>query len=315
MEIFMNGKMQEVTKAKPHEIAEVLEDGVNVFIYGPSGYGKTSIVIEYAEKVHKKLKIVNIAQKLAEAIGGIPYATAEGFYKELLSEELKDVIECDGEDWIIFFDEMNQGSQEVLNTLYGICHPNGKMRYWAGHSISKAQIVAAGNLDDGTDGTVYLNPIPTPLHERFFVFEMIPDAKDTTKYLKEKWKNIPGVLRYIEAMLDAKINPRNIDTCLDIIAYKKSGLLLQAKLGEAVTAKIKEIEKSIDKNEKIKSMDPAAKLKGAKKLYEQYKENGQVVWGVVTITEEEDLLAMLKTEAGLNDEEVASVVKSYKKEG
>ena len=215
----INGK--DVIQIKASEFKELLKDKVNLLVYGQSGLGKTSIVKSYAKDNDLKLKIINLATKLPEAIGGIPYVTDKEYYRELLSIELKEVFDDDGEGWVIFFDEINQGSPEVFNTLYGICYPMGEDRVWAGHSLSKAQIVACGNLSDGSDGTVYLNDLPTPLHNRFFVYELTPNKKDTTDYLKAKWKNIPQVAKYIKVMLDNNISPRDIDLCLDILAYDK----------------------------------------------------------------------------------------------
>ena len=295
----INGK--DVVKIKISEMKELLKEGVNLLIYGESGLGKTKTVKDYAKENGLKLKIINLATKLPEAIGGIPYVTEKDYYKELLSIELKEVFDDDGEGWIIFFDEINQGTPEIFNTLYGICYPMGEDRQWCGHSLSKAQIVACGNLADGTDGVTYLNELPTPLHNRFFVYELIPNRKDTTEYLKKKWKNIPQVAKYIKTMLDANISPRDIDLCLDILAYEKNGLLLQAKLGSALTAKIFDIQKG------IKNLDPAELIKNARKVYEQFKEDGEVMFGAETVSTEEELKS--KFEEFLSEEEIAGIMK------
>lgn len=296
----INGK--DVIQIKASEFKELLKDKVNLLVYGQSGLGKTSIVRNYAKENDLKLKIVNLATKLPEAIGGIPYVTEKDYYKELLSIELKEVFDDDGDGWVIFFDEINQGSPEVFNTLYGICYPMGEDRVWAGHSLSKAQIVACGNLADGSDGTVYLNDLPTPLHNRFFVYELIPNKKDTTDYLKAKWKNIPQVAKYIKTMLDNNISPRDIDLCLDILAYEKNGLLLQAKLGTALTTKIFDLQKG------IKNLDPAEIIKNSRKVYEQFKEDGEVMWAGETVTTEDELRSKFE-DLGLSDEEIAGIMK------
>lgn len=296
----INGK--DVIQVKISEMKELLKEGVNLLFYGKSGLGKTKAVKDYAKENGLKLKIINLATKLPEAVGGIPYVTEKDYYKELLSIELKEVFDDDGEGWVIFFDEINQGSPEVFNTLYGICYPMGEDRNWCGHSLTKAQIVACGNLADGTDGTVYLNDLPTPLHNRFFVYELIPSKKDTTEYLKKKWKNIPQVTKYIKTMLDNEISPRDIDLCLDILAYEKNGLLLQAKLGSALTAKILDIQKG------VKNLDPAERLKNCREIYRIFKEEGEVLWAGETVSTEEELISKFD-EIGLSEEEIAGIVK------
>ena len=296
----INGK--DVIQVKISEMKELLKEGVNLLFYGKSGLGKTKAVKDYAKENDLKLKIINLATKLPEAVGGIPYVTEKDYYKELLSIELKEVFDDDGEGWVIFFDEINQGSPEVFNTLYGICYPMGEDRNWCGHSLTKAQIVACGNLADGTDGTVYLNDLPTPLHNRFFVYELIPSKKDTTEYLKKKWKNIPQVGKYIKVMLDNEISPRDIDLCLDILAYEKNGLLLQAKLGSALTAKILDIQKG------VKNLDPAERFKNCREIYRIFKEEGEVLWAGETVSTEEELISKFD-EIGLSEEEIAGIVK------
>lgn len=301
MRIIIDGHESEVTRIKQSEFYEILKDKVNVFLFGKSGWGKSQIVKRYCEDFGLKLKTISIASKLPEAIGGIPYATKDGYYKELLSEELQEVFESDGEGWVIFFDEMNQGLPEVFNTLYGVCYPMGEDRNWCGHSLAKAQIVACANLSDGTDGVTYLNDLPTPLLNRFFVYELQCSKIDAKNYLKKKYRNIPQVVKYIDVMLDADKSPRTVDLCLDVIQYEKSGLLLQAKLGTALTAKVLDIQK------KVKSADPAKTLKLCKQSYEIFKEDGIVQWAGDEIETEDELLD--KFSEILSEEEIASIVK------
>lgn len=283
-----------------------LETGRNMAVFGPSGYGKTATVEEYAKDVGKQLLYWDMAGKLPEATGGIPGAVltkdgTTGYYRLLLDEELKDFFDCEGEGYILFFDEINQGSPEALNTLYSITHPNPEMRRWCGHRLSKCQIVACGNLSDGTDGTVYLTDLPTPLLNRFFCFKLKPNKKDATDYLKKKYKNIPQVGKYIKVMLDNNIAPRDVDLALDILQYDHDGMFLEAKLGTALTAKIYDLQKG------IKNLDPAELLKNARKVYEQFMEDGEVMFGAETITTEDELKS--KFTEFLSDEEIAGIFK------
>ena len=193
----------------------------------------------------------------------------------------------------------------MLNALYGICHPDPKERNWAGHSLAKAQIVAAGNLDDGSDGTTYLTPLPTPLLNRFFVCELKPSREDTFKYLQDKWKNIPEVKKYLEPMLDAEIPPRDIEQILDLIAYHDAnGKLMEMKLGSALARELLDIKAH------IVVLDPAEKLKRATRLFKKYRNAGNYLeWTDCTITTDEEMTAMLKRDAGLTEEEIASIIK------
>jgi hypothetical protein len=249
---------------------------------------------------------MDMAGQLPESIAGIPAVimvkdATTGYYRRMLDVELQEFLECEGEGWILFFDEINQGSQEGLNTLYSITHPNPDMRRWAGHRIGKCQIVACGNLSDGRDGTVYLTELPTPLLNRFFVFELTPSKKDATDVLKAKYKNIPQVAKYIKVMLDNNIAPRDIDLALGILHYEHDGMFLEAKLGPALAAKIYDIQKG------IKNLDPAELLKNARKVYEQFLEDGEVMFGAETISTEAELKS--KFEEFLSAEEIAGIIK------
>lgn len=280
----------------------------NMLVLGKSGYGKTATVEEYAEENGLKIAYCDMAGQLPESVAGIPCVYTKEkdglggvYYRRMLDIELKEFLECEGEGWLLFFDEINQGSPESLNTLYSITHPNPSMRRWAGHRIGKCQIVACGNLSDGTDGTVYLTDLPTPLLNRFFCFKLKPNKKDATDYLKNKYKNIPQVTKYIKVMLDNNIAPRDIDLALDVLQYDHDGMFLESKLGTALTAKIYDIQKG------IKSLDPAELLKNAKTIYDQFVEYGEVLFGAETITTEAELKS--KFSDFLTEEEIAGIFK------
>ena len=280
----------------------------NMLVLGKSGYGKTATVEEYAEENGLKIAYVDMAGQLPESVAGIPCVYTKEkdglggvYYRRMLDIELKEFLECEGEGWLLFFDEINQGSPESLNTLYSITHPNPSMRRWAGHRIGKCQIVACGNLSDGSDGTVYLTDLPTPLLNRFFCFKLKPNKKDATDYLKNKYKNIPQVTKYIKVMLDNGIAPRDVDLALDVLQYDHDGMFLESKLGTALTAKIYDIQKG------IKNLDPAELLKNAKTIYDQFVEYGEVLFGAETITTEAELKA--KFSDFLTEEEIAGIFK------
>ena len=295
----LNGR--EVTKITQKEYKENLTvKENNMLIFGKSGIGKTAIVKEFAEENGLKLLDYDLAGRLPEEVAGIPAVNGD-YYTRTLDKELEDFFKAEGEGYILLFDEINQGSPDTLNTLYRITHPNPEMRVWAGHKIGKCQVVACGNMSDGTDGTVYLTDLPTPLINRFYVFELVADKKDTTNYLKNKYKNIPQVAKYIRVMLDNNISPRDIDEVLKNLQYDYSSRFIEAKVGSALATKLLDIQKG------IKNLDPAELIKNARKVYEQFKEDGEVMFGAETVTTESELKA--KFEEFLSEEEIAGIMK------
>jgi hypothetical protein len=290
----------EYVKITPSQFKKGLESKRNMMVFGKSGIGKTATVYEFAEENGLKVVDYDLAGRLPEEVSGIP-AVTEDFYRRTLDQDLEEMFEAKGEGYILLFDEVNQGSPDTLNTLYRITHPNPAMRKWAGHDISKCQIVACGNLSDGTDGTVYLTDLPTPLLNRFFVFQLQSSDKETTNYLKAKYKNIPQVAKYIKVLVDSNISPRDIDLALDILQYDYDAMFLESKLGAALTAKLYDIQKN------VRNLDPAELLKNARKVYEQFIEDGEVMFGAETITTEAELKD--KFSEFLSEEEIAGIIK------
>ena len=308
MELMIADKMRAVETITPSQYKNLLKDGgnrMNIFAYGKSGIGKSAIVEEYGEENGLKTIVFSLATEMPEAMGGIPHAKevekAVEYFTRLLDERLAPLFKTKGKGYILFFDEMNQALPEVLNACYSICHPDPKKRNWCGHSLEFAQIVGAGNLSTGEDGTVYLNDIPTPLHNRFHIFELKSNKKDTKDYLKKKWKNIPQVAKYIDVLLDEDIPPRDIDGILEVIAYEMDGLWISSKIGSALTAKLYDIQK------KVKSVDPAKALKACRETYEAFKENGRVLWAGDYIEDEKELLDEFSNI--LSEEEIKAIVK------
>lgn len=321
METVIAGKMRKVTCISASELEnEVLPSGDNVFIYGTSGQGKSQIIKGYARKHDMDLVVLNLALEVPETVGGIPKErilkgdlTAEEkgkvvhYFIKLLNEKLEPLLQNNGRKKLLFLDEMNQALEEVFNCLYSVVDdedPN-----WAGYPLYDVQVVGAGNKTDGSDHTVYLHEPPTPLMNRFTIFELVPNKKDTKNYLTKKWKNIPQVGRYIDIMLEDDIPPRDIEHILKAIAFKKSPLMMKAKIGETLTIQLQDIEKKV----KSKIDDPVKTLRKCREGYRQFKEiekvGGVMSWGADDIEDEEELLDIFR--GLLTEEEVQSIVKDY----
>ena len=323
MQLRVCDRVIELEKLTPSEYKEILPTGENILVLGKPGIGKSKIPEEFAPKQGKKILIISLAMEMPETIGGVPYAqiTKDGkvdYFKKILNERLAPVFKDKGKDWILFFDEINQASPEVLNALYSICHIDPSQRHWEGHSLENAQVIAAGNTADGSSGTVYLTDLPGPLLDRFTPYELVANRKDTETYLAEKWANkVPGVKRYITELLDQGIPPRDTELTLSRISkmiaceYTQAQLtiLLRGKLTTPLAQKILEMKDAIDKDEAFKNMDPTKKLKRAKAAYQALKTYGSVEWNLEQIETEAELTRIFTTEFGLSEEEIASITK------
>lgn len=291
------------------QFKKLLATKKNILVFGKSGWGKSESVYEYAKEHGLKVLTLSLAMSSPETIAGIPRVDEDGYYYLAPSAELKEFIEAKGEGWILFIDEINQGQPEVLNTLYSICHPDPAQRHWNGHDISKCQIVACGNFNNGDDGTVYLTELPDPLLNRFFVYNLSHSKSDARKYLLKKYKNLNKAEDYIKAMQEENIAPRDIDQVLEILAFDMSELLISAKIGTSLTAELLAIK---DKPDPI--VDPAETLKECRRLYARFKEEGRLQLSDNTedgyVSDENKLLETFR--AVLTEEEIASIVDDYK---
>jgi MoxR-like ATPase len=341
MQLNICGQMQEVVKKKHHQIPAILKACIklnqNAMFYGKSGIGKSQHIEQFAEENGYDLIKLNLALEVPETIGGIPTKKEDfeeyiedmsdeqkdktrrkrarrliQYFTKLINEQLEPLFENPERFKILFLDEITQAMPEVFNCLYGVC--DTKKRNWAGKPLNNVIVVAASNLNDGSDGTVYLNDLPTPLQNRFNTFELIADDKDTSDYLSAKYQHIPQVNRYIKLLLENHIPPREIENALMDIKYSlnedEEGAihLLESKLQSALTRKILEIKKD------IASIDPMEMFKACRESYQMFKEYGKVSMGekgdpdYVLITKEKDLIALFK-DYGLSDEEIQSIKK------
>ncbi len=297
---------KELVKITPSQLQEVLELKRNVLVYGKSGGGKTATVKQYAEKMGLTIINYDLAGKLPEDIGGIPRVDGD-FYKIVLNDTLKPMFKTQGEGYLLHLDEINQGSSDILNALYPICHPDPEQRRWGNHDLSKCQVVACGNLDDGRDGTVYLTPLSRPLRDRFYEFELVSDKDETFKYLTTKFKQLPQVKQYVNLLNTNNISPRNIENVLSLLVQDEPAISMpmETKIGGGLTAKILEIKNKVDVRPVI---TPTQRIEAGRNIWKTYKKTGFFLAGLIELTNDEEVINYLR-EQGLTDEEIAGIIK------
>ena len=311
MKLFIGDKERDVVEVTHEQLFNTLKvagNKKNVLIYGKSGEGKTAEILHYAQEQGLIPLFVDLLQKLPEELSGIPtlLKQKDGYYTKAMDVDLVDFFEKQGKGYLLILDEINHGTSDMHNAFYSIMNTNPETRRWGTHPIPYAQIVAAGNFNDGTDHNVNLNDLPYPLHERCHIVVLKPSRAGTMKYLQAKYKNaIPEVKKFLEPLLDDGMSPRAIDEVLDTIAYCNADyILLASKCGEALARQL------LDIKSKIIVIDPAEKLKRARLMFEDYRSRGnRLEWVDRTITDDAEMADMLETEAGLTKEEIASIIK------
>lgn len=159
------------------------------FISGPTGIGKSEVVRQAADAAgFSRVIDVRLAGLLPEDIRGIPRPSGEYFTMAVM-KNLEPMFSS--EKLVMFFDEFNQGSTEVLSAMFQLVYDlelNGKR---IGPNV---RLVAAGNLGDVYDVT-QMSPA---LERRFIHVNVMADKISWLRYMRARHDVDSGVLAFIE---------------------------------------------------------------------------------------------------------------------
>ncbi len=183
------------------------------FIIGRAGWGKTSIIKKLAKKYNKKVITVYLDKAEAVDLGGIPIPTKgkTGAVQEKAMPSWAKVMQDEpDQEFLLFFDEMNQAAPDVMNALMPIVLE---------HEICEVKfdnffVGAAGNFED-ENGAV--NELSGPLKSRFkplITWETGGAAwKPAFKYLHKKWDNVLSkeLINQFEEAADCFAHPRALE--------------------------------------------------------------------------------------------------------
>ena len=189
------------------------------FIIGRAGWGKTSIIKDMAEKagINPETNIITMYLDKAEAtdLGGIPIAGKDENGKPaqiiLPPPFAQDIAARPDEDFLLFFDEMNQAQPDVMNALMPIVleHEIANKHY------DNFFVGAAGNFADENDA---VSSLSRPLRSRFrpiITWETHTKAAWTSafKYLHSKWDEriSKTLVDKFEENADVFDNPREVE--------------------------------------------------------------------------------------------------------
>lgn len=192
------------------------------FISGRAGWGKTSVIETLAAKYKRTVITVYLDKAEATDLGGIPYIgknkQGNGVQHNALPRWADYMKQRPKEQFLLFFDEMNQATTDVMNALMPIVLKHEI----CGYKFKNFFVGAAGNLEEENPGGV--NELAGPLKSRFkpiIKWEThTPKAwKSAFKFLHSKWDNKIGkdVVDKLEENAECFDNPREID--LKVLNY------------------------------------------------------------------------------------------------
>lgn len=180
------------------------------FIVGKAGWGKTSIIKDFAKRFGYEVITQYLDKCEAIDLGGIPVPGKDekGHPTQIILPPpfAKPLSENPDQKFLLFFDEMNQAQPDVMNALmpivleheiagrkYGPTDKNGKV------IESNFFVGAAGNFEDENDA---VNELSGPLKSRFKPI-IVWKTHD-----EESWKN---AFQYLHKEWDAKISKTLVD--------------------------------------------------------------------------------------------------------
>ena len=193
-----------------------------LLIYGDPGLGKSDVIKNFAKRVNQrkysgqrefvnwsklngaqKKEVINdpskyfvlidirTAQLEPSDLVGIPNIQSKEGYLETLQPKWIYLMSQDNSDGILFLDELNQGSDQVLKALYEVVLD----RSAAGTKLSpEFGIFAAGNL-----GAEFGNqPIPQALTNRFMAGALVADPESWLQYALENGVD-QNIIAFVES--------------------------------------------------------------------------------------------------------------------
>ena len=238
----------DVTEYPIDMIAMLLEmhvlNGDSVMLWGAPGVGKTSITDQLVAKLGWGLVVIKTNVREPVDLRGIPVADpVTGTTRWFVPSELPQV-ERDGERGILFLDEINTGTTQMMAVVMGLAQERRVGEYvlpegWV--------VVAAGNR---VSDRAAAQRMPTALRNRFAHLYVKPDVEAFAK-----WANANGVAPEVVAFVrlrrdlihmmprgdeNAFPTPRSLVKAAQYVNAHRSvrSKLFAAHIGQAVAAEL-----------------------------------------------------------------------------
>ena len=193
------------------------------FVLGRAGWGKTSIIVDMAGRFKYRVITVYLDKAVSTDLEGtpVPIKTKSGGATQLLLPAWAKIIEDNPDDnFLLFFDEMNQAEGQVMNALMPIV----LRKVIAGRKFENFFVGAAGNFKSEND---CVEELSGPLEDRFSPIinweTHTPKAwASAFKHLRKEWESklCKEVVDRFEATANLFDNPRRIEHKIFQFMYK-----------------------------------------------------------------------------------------------
>lgn len=193
---------------------EVLKDALRnnskIIITGKSGWGKSEMIQQVADEEGYELVDFRLSEVLPEDIVGIP-KVRDDYYEYVPPLWLYNILQNPDKKYLLFLDEITQGTPEVLNICYKIFDKVTKI---GNHELPNVAVVGATNY---ADESRYLSELPIPLKRRACMMELDHNSLNATTYLMEKYKFDDETLKMEIKSTIEESNPRSTDKAIELI--------------------------------------------------------------------------------------------------
>jgi len=160
-----------------------------VFIWGPPGIGKSSIVEKFAHKVGLPCVSLLGSQLAPEDLIGVPQIVGD------TSRFCPPAAIARKEPYCLFLDELNACSHEVQKAFYSLIHERRIGEY---HLPAGSVVIGAGNR---AQDSAIVKPMSSALINRMIHVNLIAKAKDWLDWAYEAGIH-PWVIEYIQTRPD-----------------------------------------------------------------------------------------------------------------
>lgn len=197
-------------------LKEAIENNTKIIVTGRSGWGKSEMIQQVAEELNLELIDFRLSEVLPEDIVGIPKVKGD-YYEYVPPVWLYDVITHPDKKYLLFLDEITQGTPEVLNICYKIFDKVTKV---GNHTLNNVAVVGATNYSSESN---YLSELPQPLKNRACMIELPHNSQAASSYLMDKYKleDKSNLNRILRATIE-EYNPRSTEKAIQLILNKCS---------------------------------------------------------------------------------------------
>lgn len=176
---------------------------LNIMIWGAPGIGKTVSIKQFAEEENLGFLDTRLSQLEAIDLRGFPKLDGKGYADFVPFKNVLPIPEIHGEKGILFLDEANLASIDVMKAGYQLLTE----KKIGGYTLPAGwRLVLAGNRPEDAPGII--RDLPEPLKNRIYHFTVNPPLTDEARQDLFTWQYKNNVHPSIIAFL--KMNPGHI---------------------------------------------------------------------------------------------------------